>query len=326
MAKAQKKLTKGGEKKRLAVKATPQVGAGPRRLKRPAYRSFRLQKRIRADKLPSAFRLMVQAVGILCRNWKVLLGITLLYGVLNVLLVQGFNAAANLSETKSAIDTLFQGSVSELATSTALFLHLLGGSGNTVSPTAGVYQFALGLVMSLGLIWALRQVYAGHIIRIRDAFYRGMAPLVPFVLVLLVIVLQLIPVIIGMALYSLVVANGLAVTGVEYVLWAVLFFVLALVSLYMLASSLFALYVVTLPDMTPLAALRSARQLVAYRRWAVMRKVLFLPLTLLVVSATLIIPLILFATPVAAWAFFVATMLALPVAHSYMYALYRSML
>ena len=73
-------------------------------------------------------------------------------------------------------------------------------------------------------------------------------------------------------------------------------FFLALLSLYMICSSLFALYIVTLPNVTPMKALRSARQLVLHRRFLVLRKILFMPLALLVLGAIIMIPLIIFLT------------------------------
>lgn len=93
----------------------------------------------------------------------------------------------------------------------------------------------------------------------RDSYYKGMYPLVPFMLVLLVIGLQLIPLVFGNLIYSSVLQNGLAITVIEKVIWLFLFLMLALLSGYMMISSLFSLYIVTLPDMTPLRALRSAR-------------------------------------------------------------------
>ena len=73
-------------------------------------------------------------------------------------------------------------------------------------------------------------------------------------------------------------------------------------------------------------ALRSARQLVRYRRWTIMRKFIFLPVAVLFIGAVLIIPLIIYATPLAEWTFFALTMLALAVIHSYVYNLYRELL
>jgi hypothetical protein len=94
----------------------------------------------------------------------------------------------------------------------------------------------------------------------------------------------------------------------------------------MISSSLFALYIVTLPDMTPMKALRSARELVRHRRWTVLRKILCLPLILLVAGAVIMLPIIIVLTPLAQWVFFLLTMLALVAAHAYMYTLYRELL
>jgi hypothetical protein len=123
-----------------------------------------------------------------------------------------------------------------------------------------------------------------------------------------------------------VVGNGIAASVVEQAAWVVFLAATVLVSLYMLSSSIFALYIVCLPEMTPLKALRSARALVATRRFTVMRKILAMPLLLLLVSAGIVIPLILYATPVAPWVLSILTIVLLPLIHSYMYRLYRALL
>jgi hypothetical protein len=152
-----------------------------------------------------------------------------------------------------------------------------------------------------------------------------MYPIVPFILVLCVIGLQLLPLVIGTGLYSLVASNGIAVGG-EIIFWIVLAIALTVLSLYWLCSSLFALYIVTLPDMTPLKALRSARELVRNRRAQVIRKVLWLPLVLFVVAGLIMLPIILWLTPLAQWIFFLLTMFSVVAIHTYMYILYRELL
>jgi hypothetical protein len=142
----------------------------------------------------------------------------------------------------------------------------------------------------------------------------------------MVVGLQLIPLLVGSTLYAVVTTNGIAVTVIEKLIWLFVFGVLALWTLYMLSSSLFALYIVTLPDMTPLKALRSARELVRHRRWTVLRKILWLPLALLLIAAVLMVPIIIWLTPLAQWLFFVLTMFVLVAVHGYMYTLYRELL
>jgi hypothetical protein len=145
-------------------------------------------------------------------------------------------------------------------------------------------------------------------------------------LVLLIVSLQLLPLLIGSSLYSLVITNGIAVNALEKGLWLVFFLALALWTLYMISASLFALYIVTLPEMTPLKALRSARELVRGRRWTVLRKILYLPLLLLVVAAIIMVPIIIWLTALAQWVFFLLTMFSLIAIHTYMYNLYRELL
>ncbi len=299
-----------------------------RKLKTPAYRSFRVSKRIKhpAGKLPSAFMLLRQAVVTLRIHWRVFAGVLLAYVLLSLVLVRGISGGLGLAEIRDSLDEAAGGDFGSFATGLALFGYLLGSSGASTSDAGGVYQTFLIIITSLAIIWALRQAHAKAVVSAKAAYYEGMYPLIPFILVLCVIGLQLLPFIIGGTLFNIVMTNGLAVTPLETFLWGAVYFLLALLSLYMVSSSLFALLIVTLPKMTPLKALRSARQLVLHRRLTVMRKLLFLPLILLLLGAGLMLPLILFLTPVAEWAFFILSALGFATIWSYLYALYRELL
>ncbi len=308
-----------------------------RRLRTTPYTSFALQKRVKVQRpeLPSGFRLFRKAFTILFANWKIMLGIIGVYTLLNVVFVQGFGNL-NVAQTKTTLAQTFTGKYAHLATGLSTFAYLLGSANATVSstgtgvtPTAassGSYQFFLFLVASLAVIWALRQLYAGEKIRVRDAYYEGMTPAVPFVLVLGVVALQMLPLFIGSLLYTAIVSNGIAALAFEKIMWLVVLLLFAAISLYMVCSSIFALYIATLPKMTPMRALRSAGQLVVGRRWMVIRRLLFLPLALLLLLAIIIVPLIMVAAPLASWVFLLLSMLAIALAHSYMYALYRELL
>lgn len=313
-------------KKPLATHAatTADRPPGPRRLKRPASKTMRLRRRIHHPvKLPSAWWLTKHTVRTLWQHKKLFLGITAVYAILNLIFVQGFSNMSNLSALKTSLHSAFGGNA--VTSGLTLFGVLISSSGSNTG-SAGGYQLFLLLMASLAAIWALREVLAGSRIRVRDAYYRGMYPLVPFMLVLAVMCLQLIPLAIGAAVYNVVITNGIAVYTIEKLLWALLFGLLALLSLYMISSSVFALYIVTLPDMTPRRALRSARELVRNRRWTVLRKVLVLPVILLIVATAIMVPIILVLTPIAQWVFYVLTMFAVVVIHAYLYGLYRELL
>jgi len=301
--------------------------ASIRRLRRPKH-SFRMRAQIKQNhkKLPNAFRLFKDSLTHILKYWKVFLGITVIYLLLTILLVKGFGVSSNVGQLKSNLQSVFHGNIGAFTTGLTIFGVLLGSAGKASSDVAGAYQSILLIVTSLALIWALRQTHAKIKISVKDCFYRGMYPLIQFILVLLVIGIQLIPILIAAFLYNFIFSNGIAVKWYEQIGWTIAIILLSLWSLYLLSSSIFALYIVTLPDVRPLQAIRSARELVRYRRWSVLRKIVFLPIVLLLVGALIILPLIIFAAPVVEWVFFGLTMTVLAIVHSYMYGLYRQML
>jgi hypothetical protein len=107
---------------------------------------------------------------------------------------------------------------------------------------------------------------------------------------------------------------------------AIAFILLAGWSLYMVSASIFALYIVTLPETQPRQALRAAKDLVRFRRLSVIRKVFFLPLFIFLVMAVIIVPLILYASAVVPAVFYLLAMVSILFAHTYLYSLYRGLL
>jgi hypothetical protein len=321
---AKKKAKKNPLAAVSTVKSTRR--AGPRKLQARKYKWYQPHKPIRHPvKLPSVWKIVKEAAILLWVHKWLFLGITGVYALLTVILVQGFSGSTDVSSLKASFDQATKGNYGELGSGIGVFLTLLGSSGSS-SASSGPYQLLLGLIVSLAVIWALRQVLAGNEVRVRDTFYKGMHPLIPFVIILLVICIQLIPFIIGAKLYATAIAGGIAATGAEQFLWFMVFLAFALWSMYMLSNSVVALYIVTLQDMTPLKALRSAKQLVKHRRWIVLRKMISLPLVLLIIAALIMLPVILILTPITKWVFFFLSMLSLVAIHSYLYVLYRELL
>lgn len=299
-----------------------------RKLKVGTYRSFHVSKRLRAEGKPlrNSFRLFWASLQILMDNSKLFVKFILVFAVLNILLVRGLGGSLHLSAQKASLLGSSTGLASQASSGVHIFSYLLSNGGGGQSDTSGLYQAILVVVFSLAAIWLLRNVWSNKKPLLRTAFYQGMYPLVPFIAILLVMILQLLPLLLGSWLYGTVVGNGIAATWLEQLLWGFLYFLLALLTLYMLCSSVFALYISTLVDMTPLKALRTARQLVLHRRWVVLRRILFLPLVLLVLGLLIMLPVIIFITPAAEWVFLALVLLILPVVHSYLYVLYRELI
>jgi hypothetical protein len=274
--------------------------------------------------LPNAFTISRQTALLLASRWRVFGLLTIVYALLTIVFVREFSGGIDVAQLRHDL-TSTSGVTSPLAAGGTV-LASLASSGGASSATGSTYQLFVWLVISLAAIWALRASRAGEHWRLRDAFYRGMTPLVPFLLVLVVIALQLLPLIVGTGLYSIIASSGIAVNFLELLPWLVLTILLVAISFYWLCSSVVALYVVTLPDMTPLTALRSARDLVRYRRLSVFRKLIFLPIALGVIMAVVMLPFIFVVPVLAQWVFFALSMLALIVGHAYFYVLYRELL
>lgn len=314
-------------------KSTPKTNSSTskkRQLKAPKYKSFKVSRRIKSPqaKLPSVWKLWKTAFTQLGVQKRVFLGITLVYAVLIFIFVRGLSGGLNAVELKENLDILLEGSGGVYASSVAVFGVLLGSASATDGDLAGLYQTCILVIASLAYIWALRQTQANNKLKItiRDAFYDGCAPIIPFLLVIFVMSLQLMPVALANLFYSFVIGGGFAATPIEKALWYLIIGLLVLLSLYMISSSIFATYIVTLPDTRPMQALRAARELVRFRRWEVLRKVIVLPIVMVFLLAIVTLPSILIVPGVAEWIFFVASLVMLPLLHSYMYALYRALL
>jgi len=269
----------------------------------------------------TSFNILGQVFRLLRRHWKILGGITLVYLILNIVLASGLsNVINNFSSVK---DTLGNGH--NFSAALHGFGSLLSGSAGAGSQSGSVLQSVLIVLESLVIIWALRQLLAGKKFSVKDAYYKSMAPLVPFLLVVLVIIIQLLPITLGAGLIALI-ASALASSGLVTFIMVLVILPLLGWSIYMLSCSIFGLYIITLPDMQPRQALRSAKKLVNFRRLKIIRRILFLPIFILIVMAVIMLPLILFVHLLVVPVFYLLSILVILFVHSYLYSLYRGLL
>lgn len=315
------KLASSGQttKKKTAAKLASPEGVRPAET-RVAHTMPTAQVR-----LPNAFKLFASAIKLPIKHWEIFGGIMLIYAISNIILIGGLVGVDEFRVLKDLLYQTFTGQFSGFSTSLSFLSFLASGStGTAASGAAGSYQTVLLTIFSLAFIWALRQTYAGNVVRVRDALYKGMQPLIPYLLVVLIIGFQLIPAIVGAFLFTIF--ESISSHTYELVIAGAICFLLAAWTIYMLISSILALYIVTLPDMTPLEALRSARDIVRRRRGSVLRKLLFLPVALAVAATIIMLPVTLLLTPAAPYVFFFLTLTGILVVHSYMYTLYRELI
>ena len=304
----------------MAKKAKSSVFSG--RLRQGTKAQKRVQAKKTASKVavPTSFSILGQVFRLFQKHWRILGGIMLVYLVLNIVFASGLSTVINNFSTVK--DNL----AGSRTFSDALdgFGSLLGGSAGG-SESASVIQSVLVVLASLVIIWALRQLLAGKKFSVKEAYYGSMFPLIPFLLVILVIIIQLLPITLGAGLVALIV-SALSSSGLATFIMVLLFLPLFAWSIYMLSSSIFALYIVTLPDMQPRQALRSAKKLVSFRRLKIIWRLLFLPVFTLVVMVVVMLPLILYIQVLVVPVFYLLSILAFLFAHTYLYTLYRGLL
>jgi hypothetical protein len=278
-------------------------------------------------RLPNVWQLTKTSFEICWKNKKPLSIIILIYGLVYLIFVLGLSSpGSNVTSIKNEFSSVFRGHLGSFYSSFSVFTYLVGSSASSSTPDGGAYQIFIGIVASLSIIWALRQFYLSVKVRARDSYYKGLYPLVPFILILLFIAVELLPLVFSIGLYSSLVSGGIAATVLEKLLSIALCLILVVFSMYLITPSIIALYIATLPDMTPVKALRSAKNIVKSRRLNIFRKIIFLPLLLFIVGVIVEIPFIIIVPFAAGWVFFILILLGLAYAHSYMYNLYRGLI
>jgi hypothetical protein len=265
--------------------------ASQKRIRKPArtavLKRTRRVKPVNLKPVPSVRHLIADVCGHVWRHKKTFGGILLIYVVLSLIFVKALSSSVDIASLKDEYGEVL--GLTGFVLNSALVADVAGNSSGT--EIGGLYQTIILIITTLASIWLFRQTATSkQSFQIREPFYRGMAPLIPFLLILIVIGVQLLPLIGGVSLFNAVQTNGLATTGFEVTLWAMIGIGLAMISFYFLSASTFALIIVTLPDVKPLTALRSAKKLVAFRRWVIMRRLFSLiVLTLIIFFSCLLL-------------------------------------
>jgi hypothetical protein len=315
-------MAKTGIKKRPA-KSVPSDGRVRKLTKKQKKAKAKQEARLQKPVIGS-FRLTWRVFGIIKQYWRTLGGIVLVYLVLNIVFASGIsNISSNFDSIKN--DLKINGGHG-LWHAAGGFSALVLSSGANSSTTGSTLQTVLFILESLVIIWALRHLLSGQAIGIKQAWYKAMTPLIPFILVIFVIIIKLLPVTVGGVTLAAVATSVFTNTGLATTFTTIVFLLLAAWSVYMVSASVFALYIVTLPDMQPRQALRSAKDLVRFRRWLVLRKVFFLPFVIFAVMGVIVVPLILYASAIVPIVFYILSMLAILFVHTYLYSLYRELL
>ena len=311
-------------------------------LARRPHRSFRLTRRrdyARSLKLPGYFSFTKSVNRTIWQHKKTMIWLAVVYAVLTSILI-GIGSQetyTTLSDTLQETGAqIFEGNWGQFGQAALLFLSI-GTTGLSASPTEAqqIYIVFVGLLIWLTTVWLLRNLLAGHKVKLRDGLYSAGSPIIATLIVTLIFVVQLIPFALAVIGYSAASSTGLLAGGVAAMLFWSAAALLGLISLYWVTSTFFALIIVTLPGMYPMKALKIAGDMVVGRRLRILLRILWMIGVILAASAAILIPTILLTTGLTNWLPAAGGVPVVPVvlmlvgvcafiwATSYVYLLYR---
>ncbi len=275
--------------------------------------------------IDSSFNLIKKSILFLWSNKKFWLMFLLVYVVFNIVFIRGLSSNINLtnvSSLKTEFNQVFKGSNSGLNTSFSIFLILIGSTTSATSSATNVFNFFLIIFSSMAIIWSFNQFKKLKKIKVRDAFYKGVAPVIPFLLIVLYIALQLVPMTIAAYLYNLASNNSIIGNSIGRYIWFILLVSVIFWSFYMLSSSIFSVYYVIYNQSYPVDAIKRARRLVKGIRMKVLGRLIVMIILLILAMIIIIIPSILIFNNSSSWVFYLLTILMIPIIHSYLYHLF----
>lgn len=281
-----------------------------------------------------ARRLFRQTLVSYRKEWKLFAGLSTIFLALQWIIVglPGFQA---YSELRTFLSDTLEGGANSLFGIGTLMMSTMNGLATGESSELQQFLGALVSVLFWMIyIYAIRHILADKSVTIREALYNASTPLIPLLIVIIIAVLQLIPGAIGtfIILYSLD-TETFGISGVEAMLFSIAGVLMIMLSIYWLVQSLIALIIITLPNMYPLKALSSAKQLVKGRRGIILFRVVTLTLVAVLLWVMIILPLVYLDSTfisggfsIVPFAIDIISAVFLPLGVIYLYRLYRELL
>ncbi len=194
------------------------------------------------------------------------------------------------------------------------------------------YGSFASMFMNVALIWVIMQVKEGNKVTVQQAYYDGTAAAVRFILLAMVLIFELIPLAIGLSIYSNGVAGGSFATSLpERLLLILVWLLLSLPSIFWLSRSIFSVYIIQAPGKRPFQSVRESWRLVRGHTLQVTGRLGVLALTCILLLAVPTVVLLILGSRLAqqdlalAVLQLVSTMLLLPFSNLFAYNLYQAL-
>ena len=276
------------------------------RFKRPnkinPHRSFKRSYREdyqRETNVPGIMYHIFATFKIIFKNWRLFVPFIIIVVLLDVILI-GIMSEDTYTQFQEILDEtsvkIAGGDIGNVAKAGLLLLSTVttGGLSGESSEAASVFGVIIFIIIWLVTIFLLRHRLAKHKVKLRDALYNAMTPMISTFVVLAVVVVQCIPIFLLIIVYSAAVQTEFLATPFYALVFFIFAAVMLLLSGYLLSSSLIALIAVSAPGMYPMRALFTASDLMMGRRVKFILRIIAGALALVVLWVVVMMPLILF--------------------------------
>lgn len=169
---------------------------------------------------------------------------------------------------------------------------LTGALNNNLTDAQWLLLGAIAILAILSTVWLLRQQLAGRRVNMRDGLYGSAGPIAAEFVLVFIGMLQMLPFALLLLAYYTVTASEILTGGIETAMFTLALVLVAVLTLYFMTTTLFALFIATIPGTYPLKAYRAARQIVAGQRLRLLIRLLWMAITIVVAWFIIMVPVV----------------------------------
>ena len=249
----------------------------------------------RETNIPGFMQHIFASFRMIVANYKLFLPFLVLMVVVSIILI-GMMGESNYTELKEAVERSGgedAGSVTKawmMLVSTFSTGGLAGGSKEVTM----AFSILIFLTIWLVTIFIIRHKMVGHEIKLRDALYNAMTPLISTLAIFVIVIIECIPLFILIIAYAAAIQTNFLSTPFYALLFLGFALLMLVLSGYLLSSSVIALLAASAPGLYPMVALNAASELMMSRRIKFVLRLIVLLITIIIMWIVVMVPMILF--------------------------------
>ncbi len=291
---------------------------------------------------PGLMHHAVNTFKMIFKNWKFFLSLILLATVMCILLV-GMMSEESYKTFQDAFDQTnaeYNGKFGNFAKAGLMLISTVttGGLSDGLTDMEAVFMVIIMMILWLVTVYGLRHMVAGKKIKLRDALYNALAPLLSTLCLVIVVCLQMIPIIIVLITYSVAVSTEFLAMPFYALIYFIFAALMTTLSVYLVSGTVVGLVAVTVPGTYPMTALKIGKDVLLERRIKFIIRLVFMLFMIAVIYVVVMLPIIVIdlwvkagldvfdSVPFVSFCLLLTTMFVFVYAATYIYLFYRRMI